>query len=100
MLTVIENKRRTIAAAATAVLLLLVGFFAGRVNQSTPAGAAPQIAALTAHTARLQAGEVQAADRNAAQLNAANVRLASQLAAVRACAQTNHLRPCLRRALR
>jgi len=116
MLTVIENKRRTIAAAATAVLLLLVGFVAGRVNQSTPAGVAPQIAALTAQTVQLKAtarsqtaalqaaarhdSQLQAAHRTAQQLHATNTRLATQLATIRDCTNSHHPRTCLRLALR
>jgi hypothetical protein len=112
MLTIIENKRRTGAAAISTVLLLLLGFGVGRLSNPAPASSAPRLAALTAQTARgemgadthsaaVQAVRLHAAQRNAAQLHAANARVAGQLAAARACASKHHrVRACLRRALR
>ena len=116
MLALVENKRLTAAAAAATVLLVLVGFGAGRLSGPSTASSAPSTAALTVSSARLQTalsgdrGALHAAQEQAARLpavaretvrlRAANHRLGARLAAVRACAAKRHPRRCLRAALR
>ena len=113
MLTIAENKRLSAAAILATVLLLLVGFTAGRLSQPAPAPAAPSqashVAALQAQLTRLHSAQsaahtqllaLQSVQQHDTRLQAANRRLTAQLGAVRACMSSHRPRACLRRALR
>lgn len=112
MLTIAENKRLSAAAALATILLLLVGFTAGRLSQAAPAPAAPSqaghVAALQAQLTRLESAQntahtqlaaLQSVQQHDTQLQATDRRLDGQLSAVRACKSSHRPRACLRRAL-